>query len=214
MNSAHTRFVSATPSTVTVEVLISRCGMLINWTFGARSRNSQLKMNNTMSAGDSEVVRTANLSCISSATVTAALEKTNSMPAEARLLMNMSSISTIKSARNTFTPRKCMGAFVCMRGWMRSVLIDNASDDVYSCIGQHLHRARQLCLGRAVAPCNHHRTTGVRREDLRVRRFADRGRIEDYQTELSGEVIQNHIENRAREQFLRIRRKEARRQHE
>src|SRR5258708_21469213 len=178
MNSAHTRFVSATPSTVTVEVLISRCGMLINWTFGARSRNSQLKMNNTISAGDSDVVRTANLSWISSATVTTALEKTNSMPAEARLLMNMSSSSTMKSASQTFTPRKCMGAFPCMPGWKRSVLIDDASDDVYSCIGQHFHRTRQLCLRRAVAARNHHRTTGIRREDLRIRRFADRRRIE------------------------------------
>src|SRR5258708_13846212 len=171
-------------------------------------------MNTTISAGDSAVARNANRSCISSATVTAALEKTNSMPAEARLLMNMSSISTIKSASRTFTPSKCMGAFACMRGWVRSVLIDDASDDVHSRVGQHFHRARQFCLRRAVAACNHHRVTGVRREDLPVPRFADRRLIEDHQTELCCEVIQNHVEHRAREQFLRVRRKDARRQHE
>src|ERR1700679_2912924 len=115
MNSAHMRFVSATLSTATVEVLISRCGMLINWTFGAKSRNIQLKMNTTISAGDAAVGRTANLSCSSNARVTATLENTNSIPAEARLLMNMISISTINSANETFTPRKWGVAFVRMR---------------------------------------------------------------------------------------------------
>ena len=100
MKSAQTRFVNATPSTLTVEVLMSCCGMLINWTFGAKSRNNQLKMKTMMSAGEAAVCRTPNLSCISSAIVTTALESMSSIPAEARLLMNTISISTITSANS------------------------------------------------------------------------------------------------------------------
>lgn len=85
---------------------MSRCGMLINWIFGARSRNSQLKMNTTMSAGDAAVGRIANRSCMSKANVTAALENTNSMPAEAKLFMNTISTSTTKSASSTLMPSK------------------------------------------------------------------------------------------------------------
>ena len=61
MNRAHTKFVSATPSTVTVEVLMSCRGMEINCTLGAKSKNIQLKTKTTLSAGAAAAGRIANL---------------------------------------------------------------------------------------------------------------------------------------------------------
>src|SRR5882757_7361791 len=120
MKSAQTRFVNATPSTLTVEVLMRRCGMLINWTFGAKSRNNQLKMKTMMSAGAAAICRKPNLSCISSAIVTTTLESMSSIPAEAKLLMNTISISTITSANSIRKLKTSIADFVFILGQIRN----------------------------------------------------------------------------------------------
>src|SRR3984885_15586491 len=99
-------------------------------------------------------------------------------------------------------------------GYFRSVLIDDAPDDVDPGISEHSHGPPQLGLRRAVTPRNHHGIAGISGEDLCVGRFAGRWSIEDHQAELSGEVIEDHVEHRAREQLLWIRRNDARRQYE
>src|SRR5882757_4938854 len=210
MNSAQTRFVQATPSIVTVEVLTRRCGMLINWTLGARSRNSQLKMKTTKSAGAAALCRTPNLSCINSAMVTTTLERMNSIPAVIRLLMNTSSISTITSARSTRKLNRLIDALV----FIRSMRIDDTANDVYTRIGQCLHRRHQLRLLRVIAACDHYRIAGIRGQNLRIGGFRCRRSINDHQAELRGEMIENHLEHRARQQFLRVGRNDACRQHE
>jgi hypothetical protein len=93
-----------------------RCGMLINWALGAKSRNNQLKMKTTMSAGAAAACRTPNLSCISKAIVTTTLESMSSIPAEAKLLMNTTSISTITSANSICKLKMLIVAFVFILG--------------------------------------------------------------------------------------------------
>src|SRR6202521_1291734 len=93
------------------------------------------------------------------------------------------------------------------------MLIENASDDVYTGVGQNLHGRCELCLMRVIAAGHHQRIAGIRSQDLRIGGLRHRRCIYDHQSELRGKMLQNHAEHRAREQFLRVGRNDAGGQH-
>src|ERR1700733_2155459 len=64
-----------------------------------------------------------------------------------------------------------------------------------------------------IAAPNDDGATRLRRQYLRIRRFGYRGRVDDDHAELSGKMIDDHFEYLARQQFLRIGWKYARREH-
>src|ERR1700761_785501 len=101
-----------------------------------------------MSAGAGAFFWTPNLNWINRATVTATLERMNSIPALARLLTKTSSMSTMNSASNALKLIKLIEALPRFR----SMLIDDAANDIYTRVSQNLHRGHQLRLLSVISP--------------------------------------------------------------